>query len=129
MSAATSAVTACALWLLAAGPAQACGACAEDRIAATYDHAVVTRAGAQHQVLVFTALDGAADPAASAQHAKAAAARTRGVDRASVRAAAAPAALSFALDPSLTTPEAAVAAVQQAAGVPGLRLTVLRVVR
>ena len=31
----------------------ACGACVEDRVAATYDHAVMTQAVARHHVLVF----------------------------------------------------------------------------
>ena len=85
-----------ALLLFAAGcgAAFACGTCDEDKIAATYDHAVVQRAAHAKHAMVYCAVQGAFEPAQLA----AAARRLRGVDGASVRVSREPAALSFALD-------------------------------
>jgi hypothetical protein len=49
--------------LAAAAPATAlaCGACDEDKIAATYDHAVIDAAIARHRQVVFVAIDGPVD--------------------------------------------------------------------
>jgi copper chaperone CopZ len=38
--------------------ALACGVCVEDKIAAVYDHAVVTQAAAQKQTVAYFAIDG-----------------------------------------------------------------------
>ena len=45
--------------LFAAAPAWACGYCVEDKIASTYDHAVVTRAMAQGHHVAFFHVEGA----------------------------------------------------------------------
>jgi hypothetical protein len=84
------------------GAALACGTCDEDKIAATYDHAVVQRAAYAGHVLVYCAVQGTFEPARLA----AAARRVRGVDPSSVRVSREPAALSFALD-TLREPVAA----------------------
>lgn len=116
--------------LAAAVPAaQACGVCVEDKVAATYDHAIVMRAIERRHVVVFASAEGNALGADVARAMTAAAARVRGIDRASVRSAAAPLALSFALDTKVRSPEDALAAVGRAAGVPGLKLAMLRVMR
>jgi hypothetical protein len=107
----------------------ACGVCIEDKIAVTYDHAVVSQSTARHQVVVFTAVEGPAAAKALVQKARSAAGRARGVARASVRAAVDPPALSFALDPAEQSPEAAIGEIERTAGTPGLRLTLLRVLR
>jgi hypothetical protein len=119
---------AAALLFVAAGGAQACGVCVEDKVAATYDHAVVMRAAKDHRVVVFAALDGHVDGRRAAAAARAAAARAHGVDAASVRTADNPAAISFVVDPARQAPRAALQAVEKGAGVPGLRLTLLRIV-
>ena len=114
---------------LAAAPAAfACGICVEDKVAATYDYDVVTRATARHHVVVFAAVD---DPRATAapRALREAAARVRGVDRASVRSAAAPRALSFALDPRAGTPRAALRSIERQPAMAGVRLTLIRVMR
>jgi hypothetical protein len=118
-----------ALGIALAAPlaALACGACIEDKIAAAYDHAVVASAAANHRIVVFAGVEGAGDAAKQAESVKRAAARVRGVDRASIRAAASPSALSFALDPRARDPLAALSAIEKA--VPGTQLTLLRVVR
>lgn len=110
---------------LAAG---ACGVCIEDSMAVTFDHAVVERAAARGHVVVFASIDARTAPHAAAEGVKAAAMRTRGVDRTSVRAATAPPAVSFALDPRVQAPATALAAIEKSAAQPGLRLTLLRVV-
>ena len=114
---------------LAASTALACGVCIEDKVASTYDHAVVSKAAADHRVMVFAAVDGHGSAKALAASAKRAAGQVAGVDRASVRAAAEPAAaVSFALDPRALTPEAALGAIAQNASQKGMKLTLLRVV-
>jgi len=42
--------------------AQGCGYCVEDKIAAVYDHAAVSRALEAHQTVVFFAIDGTLRP-------------------------------------------------------------------
>jgi hypothetical protein len=112
-------------WPLAA---LACGVCIEDNMAVTWDHAVVERAAARGHVVVFASIDARTAPRAASEGVKAAAMRARGVDRTSVRAATAPLAVSFALDPRVQAPAVALAAIEKAAAQPGLRLTLLRVV-
>lgn len=119
---------AAAALLMIAPASLACGVCIEDKIAVTYDHAVVMRATARRQVVVFAAVESTADAARVARDVSAAAARVSGIDRDSVRIAASPSALSFALDPGVASPEQALAAIARTARVP-VRLSVLRVVR
>ena len=78
----------------AAGTAQACGYCVEDKIAAVYDHAVVSRAAAAKHQVVFMHVEGTASRAALEQAASAA-----GADRGSVRVSADLLTVSFAFDP------------------------------
>ena len=111
------------------GGAMACGVCIEDKVAATYDHAVVTRAVAGGRVVVFAEPRANVEAATLARKLSAAAARTRGVDPASVRTSQAPASLAFALDPKAATPSAALAAISKSAGVARLELVELRVIR
>ncbi len=99
----------------------ACGACAEDKVAATYDHAVVRHAAASGDVMVFCEIGGPLDAA----HLKAAARGVRGVRPHSVRVSAQPAALSFAIEPKFQSPQAAVDLMQRAAAL-GTRLTIVR---
>lgn len=109
------------LLALAAPAAWACGVCVEDKVAATYDYAVVQRALAHGQVVVYCEMSGRAAEA-RLRHA---AAQVSGVDAGTVRISAEPAALSFALDPARRSPAAAAAALQHA--VPGVHLHVIRV--
>ncbi len=113
--------------LAAASEALACGACIEDKIAATYDPAVVAQAAVRHRVVVFAAVEGPGDPDADAKALAAAAARVPGVDRTTIRTAASPRALSFALDPRAASPEKALAAIEAKSGARGLKLALIRV--
>jgi hypothetical protein len=106
------------------GVASACGVCVEDKIAAVYDHAVVTRALASGRMVVFAEVRGAPNGGAIERLANAAR-RTRGVDRETVRTSVEPGALSFALDAMAQEPRDAVASVARQAGA---TLTLLRVV-
>ena len=107
---------------LTAPLAWSCGVCAEDKMAATYDHAVVQRANAKGHLIVFCELGGAVD----AKRIAAAAARQRSVDRASIRVSRDPPALSFALDAKQQSAQSAAAAIQKAAP-RGTQVSILRV--
>jgi len=107
----------------------ACGACIEDKIAATYDYAVASQAASRHHVVVFAAVESGGEPAREARSIREAALRVKGVDRASVRTADSPRALSFALDPKVATPEAALAEIARQPPLRGVRLSLIRVVR
>ena len=116
-------VIAAALTGIAPSASLACGACDEDKIAATYDHAVVERAAANGDVIVFCEVSGAVD----ARRLKQAVRRVRGVEPQSVRVSAQPAALSFAVDPKVRSPQAAVDAAQRSLA-SGTRLGIVRLV-
>jgi len=109
--------------LLSLAPAAwACGVCIEDKVAATYDHEVVMRAAAKGNVMVFCQLAGPID----ARRIKSAARKVRGVDPASLRISAQPAALSFALD-AQQSPTAAVSDMQRAIPA-GTHVAIVRVI-
>lgn len=116
--------------LAATAPATglACGACDEDKVAATYDHAVIDAAIARHRQVVFVAIDGPVDVQHIGARIAAAAAKVRGVQRGTLRTSQAPPAFSFALDPT-QTPNAAVAGFRKAVGDPTARLTVVKIMR
>jgi hypothetical protein len=111
-----------ALLLAAAAPVLACGVCAEDKVAATYDHRSVQQALARGRVVVYCELAGLREP----RQAQRVAARLRGVDARSIRVSAEPAALSFVLDPRQQSPGAAVLALQGALPA-GVRVALLKV--
>jgi hypothetical protein len=103
--------------------AMACGTCAEDKVAATYDYATTHRAASAGRVMVYCELAGTWD----AGRVKRAAAQVRGLDVRTLRFAREPAALSFALDPKQQSAQAAVLALQ--AAVPaGTRIGLVQVV-
>ena len=116
--------------LAAGAPAAglACGACDEDKIAATYDHAVIDSAIAQHRQVVFVAIEGPVDARSIRARVAAAAAKVRGVRGETLRTSLAPPAFSFALD-TTRTPDAAVAEFRKAVGDSSARLTVVRIMR
>jgi len=84
-----------------------CGFCDEDRVAVTYDHALISRAAAARYSVVFVSVDSPVEPHAFVKSVAAAAPRVRGVVRDSVRTAIAPVAFSFVVDPAVQTPTAA----------------------
>lgn len=108
------------------GGVAACGVCIDDKVAAAYDHAVVISAVDRHRVVVFAEVSGPREAKFLVGAAARAAAAVRGIERSSVRSAIAPAVVSFVLDPAVSDPPAALAAVEKGAA-PGVRLTLLKV--
>lgn len=105
--------------------AAACGACVEDKVAATYDHAVIQRAMERRQQVVFVAFDGGDAEAIDRLIRKAA---VPGVVPGTIRTSRSPAAFSFALD-ERAVPALAVGAYGRAVGASRARLTLVRIVR
>jgi hypothetical protein len=114
--------------ILGASTAQACGACVEDRVAATYDHTIIQAAIARHQQVVFVALDGTIDVKKVNTRIAAAAPKVRGVVAGTLRTSAAPPAFSFGLDAN-QSPELAVASFRKILADSGARLTMVRIMR
>ena len=83
--------------LLVSGQALACGYCVEDKIAATYDHAVITQALAAKHYVAFLHVDGVAKNRAALEKA---AYSAPAVDRGTVRVSADLLTVSFAFDPA-----------------------------
>lgn len=84
--------------------AGACGHCVEDKVAAVYDYATVTKAKAARHAMAFFAIEGRLVPDASLRQAIGNMARTTdGVDKESVRVSLDLAALSFSFDPRRTS--------------------------
>jgi hypothetical protein len=106
----------------------ACGACIEDRIAATYDHAVIAEAIAKHRQVVFVAIDGPVEMKKVAARLEAAAARVRGLQAGTLRISLAPAAFSFALD-ARGDPVEALVAFRKALADPQAQLSLVRLVK
>ncbi len=83
-----------------APPAQACGYCIEDRVAAVYDYAVVTRAASQKHLVVFFAMEGAIPAAQDARRTlQGLVESVAGIDRGSVRISVEAASFSAAFNP------------------------------
>ncbi len=90
----------CAALLASAAAAQACGYCVEDKIAATYDHGVVTKALGRGHAVAFFHIDGPVAPGEAAKRSLAALARSiPGVSAVSVRVSTDALTLSLAFDP------------------------------
>ena len=83
--------------LLVSGQALACGYCLEDKVAATYDHAVVTQALAAKHHVAFLHVDGAARDRKVLEQAVYS---VPSVDRGTVRVSADLLTVSFAYDPA-----------------------------
>jgi hypothetical protein len=112
-------------------PAGACGQCVEDKVAATYDHAVITRAARDGHSVVFAEVRG---PAAGGTPALKtfithAIASTRGIDAGTVRVSLEPPAASFACDLARHTPSALLASVNPQLATRGLSLLVIQIDR
>jgi hypothetical protein len=112
----------------APAPSRACGACDEDKVAATYDHAVIAAAMARHERVVFVAVDGPVSIKKLTARIAAVANRIRGVQKGTLRTSASPPAFSFALD-ATQKPEAAVARFREAVGDMPARMTLVRIMR
>jgi hypothetical protein len=97
------AVLAAAAGILTALQAQACGYCVEDKIAATYDHALVSRALGQKHHVVFFHIEGTLVAGENTRRALEAIAESApGVDKGSARVSVETTTLSLAFDPQRT---------------------------
>jgi hypothetical protein len=121
-------LVATAIVATAASESWACGACAEDLVAVTYDHAIIDTAKAKHQQVVFVAVDGPTDARKVNARIVAAASKVRGVQAGTLRTSLAPRTFSFALD-GTQEPRGAVAGFSKAIGDPSTHLTLVRIMR
>jgi len=110
-------------------PARACGHCIEDKVAATYDYGVLTRAARDGHVVVFADVRGPAAGAGPALKSFIARtlASTSGIDVGTVRVSLDPPAASFACDPARHAPSALLDAVNPQLATKGLRLAVIKI--
>src|SRR5436190_133950 len=83
------------LGVFLSGSAVACGYCLEDKIAAAYDHGVITKAASQKHEVAFFHVDGTVPRQALEQ-----AVYASGADRGTARIALEQQAVSFAYDPA-----------------------------
>ena len=121
-------LVATAIAAMAASESRGCGACAEDLVAVTYDHAIIDNAMAKHQQVVFVAVDGPTNARKVNARIVAAAPMVRGVQAGTLRTSLAPRTFSFALD-GAQEPRGAVAGFRKAIGDSGTHLTLVRIMR
>lgn len=109
-----------------ASDAFACGVCVEDKIAAVYDHKVVTNAyDAGHQV-VFCAIEGDILPGNTLSHKMRQVLESiAGVDRGSVRVSLDTASISFAFDPARTPRAVLIRTANRKLAINGIKLAQL----
>ncbi len=81
--------------------AAACGVCIEDKVAATYDHEVVTKAARDNHAVMYFEITGLASRVPPTERWLVnAVEKTRGVESGSVRVSLEQAAVSFTIDPN-----------------------------
>ncbi len=106
----------------------ACGHCIEDKMAATYDHGVVTRAMQRGRAMVFLEAAGLERAEhGSAPALVAAVEAVAGVDRGTVRISTAPPAVSFSFDSDRYAVAGAVSEINRELAGRKVTLTLLRV--
>jgi hypothetical protein len=92
------------VFVFATQTAWACGYCVEDKIASTYDHALVARAVGMGHHVAFYHLDGALTQGDSTRRALLSAAESvAGVDKGSARVSLESLTISLAFDPKRTS--------------------------
>jgi len=111
-----------------ASAAYACGYCIEDKIAAVYDHAVVTRAASQKHQVVFFALEGQIPAGEESRRTlEAVVESVAGVDKGSARVSVAGASLSAAFNPRRTPFASMERALSRKLAPRGLAVAIMRV--
>ena len=114
--------------MLSASLASGCGVCVEDKMAATYDHEVFTRAMNRGHQVVFTDLSGPALRRTEWHLFAWTVQSVRGVMKGSVRTSKSPMALSFEIDPKVTAAPAAIAQINRRMGKQPIRVSLIRTV-
>ena len=108
--------------------AMGCGHCVEDKIAAVYDHALITRTLSTSHQVVFFHIEGARAPGrATRRGLEAIAESVEGVDRGSVRVSLESASLAVAFDPRRASLAAVHKALEKKLAGKKLSLVILRV--
>jgi hypothetical protein len=120
---------AAALMLALQGAAAgACGYCIEDKVAAVYDYAVVTKALGRSHHVAFFGIDGPLVAGKATQRELAAMVEaTGGVDKGSARVSVESAALSFGFDPARAPLAKVIKALEASLAAKGLSLLPLQV--
>ena len=118
-----------ALCVAATSAAHACGYCIEDKIAASYDHALITRELDRGHEVLFLEIAGAV-PADRAQWRSliGAVEGVAGVVRGSVRTSVSPPVLSFAFNASRSSSATALARLNDRLRKQQLRLDLIRII-
>ena len=106
----------------------ACGACIEDKVAATYDQTVIDAAVARHHQIVFVAVEGPIDVARVMKRIETAVARLRGARPNTLRTSASPPAFSFALD-GMRSPATALSRLRDEIRDPAIHMSIVGIVR
>ena len=112
-----------------AGEADACNACLEDKVAATYDWQVVSAAQRSGHTVVFTALRGRIAPndRELSRFVSRSIEGIPGSDHGTVRVSLTPPAVSFACDSKRYPPSKLIAAMNRALRTKGVTLELIRV--
>lgn len=115
------------LALVAASPAFGCGYCIEDKVAAVYDHGVITKALDQRHQIAFFAIEGPlpADGESRRVIAKALAS-AKGVDSPSLRVSVDSASLSLSYDGKRISSDQIMDTLNRKLAARGLRVSVLK---
>lgn len=117
-----------ALALVAASPALGCGHCVEDRVAAVYDHGIITKALERHHQVAFFAIEGPllADGEARRAIDKALASAV-GIDAPSMRLSVDSASLSLSYDGKRISPAQIMATLNRKLAARRLSVSLLKV--
>lgn len=114
--------------LVFASQAFPCGVCIDDKVASSYDHAVVTQAKQRGHEVAFFAIDGSLPVRDDVRSAVLRAVQvTPGVQRGTARVSLENAALSFAYDPRRAEQSLIVSGIEKKLYARGLSLRFLRV--
>jgi hypothetical protein len=112
----------------AASNAIACGHCIEDRVAAVYDHAVLTRAMARKHAVVFFAIEGNVSAGGKSRRSlEAIVESVAGVDKGSARVSVESESLCVSFDPALVPFASMERALTRKFAGQGLSVSILRV--
>jgi hypothetical protein len=114
--------------MLAASLARGCEVCVEDRMAATYDHEVFTRALNRGHQVVFTDITSRALTRTEWHLLAWTVQSVRGVMKGSVRISKSPMALSFEIDPKATAAAAAITEINRRMGKQPIRVSLIRTI-
>ena len=116
------------LALAAASPAFGCGYCIEDRVAAVYDHGVITDALNAHHQIAYFAIDGPLPGNGKSRRIIARAlASTKGIDAPSLRVSVESASLALSYNEKWTTSAQIIDTLNRKLATRGLSVSLLKV--